>query len=165
MKITKNLNVKILIIFSVCLNFTIVLGQTKKPYDRSKWFKSGAVTTDDLRRLPQAKGYGDHSGKIVIVNARLFDGTGNPIRMSTVVLEGKTISKILASGDTNYPDDAEIIAGGNYDKSVGYFIEPTIIVTTDPKFKTMVEEVFGPVLAIMRTEEIDNAIKIENDSN
>ena len=109
MKIIKNLNVKILIIFSVCLNFTIVLGQTKKPYDRSKWFKSGAVTTDDLRRLPQAKGYGDHSGKIVIVNARLFDGTGNPIRMSTVVLEGKTISKILAPGDNNYPDDAEII--------------------------------------------------------
>jgi 1-pyrroline-5-carboxylate dehydrogenase len=45
-------------------------------------------------------------------------------------------------------DDAEIIAGGNYNKSVGYFIEPTIIVTTNPKFKTMVEEVFGPVMTI-----------------
>ena len=45
-------------------------------------------------------------------------------------------------------NDAEIIAGGNYDKSVGYFIEPTIIVTTNPKFKTMVEEVFGPVMTI-----------------
>ena len=45
-------------------------------------------------------------------------------------------------------DDAEIIAGGNYDKSVGYFIEPTIILTTNPKFKTMVEEVFGPVMTI-----------------
>ena len=45
-------------------------------------------------------------------------------------------------------DDAEIIAGGNYDKSVGYFIEPTIIVTTNPNFKTMVEEVFGPVMTI-----------------
>ena len=44
--------------------------------------------------------------------------------------------------------DAEIIAGGNYDKSIGYFIEPTIIVTTNPKFKTMVEEVFGPVMTI-----------------
>lgn len=44
--------------------------------------------------------------------------------------------------------DAEIICGGNYDKSVGYFIEPTVIVTTDPKFKTMVEEIFGPVLTI-----------------
>ena len=44
--------------------------------------------------------------------------------------------------------DSEIIAGGKYDKSIGYFIEPTIIVTTDPKFKTMVEEVFGPVMTI-----------------
>ena len=45
-------------------------------------------------------------------------------------------------------NDAEIIAGGNCDKSVGYFIEPTIIVTTNPNFKTMVEEVFGPVITI-----------------
>ncbi len=45
-------------------------------------------------------------------------------------------------------DDAEIIAGGNYDKSTGYFVEPTIIVTTNPKFKTMVEEIFGPVMTI-----------------
>ena len=45
-------------------------------------------------------------------------------------------------------DDAEVIAGGNYDKSIGYFIEPTIILTTNPKFKTMVEEVFGPVMTI-----------------
>ena len=45
-------------------------------------------------------------------------------------------------------DEAEIIAGGNYDKSVGYFIEPTIIVTTNPQFKTMVEEIFGPVITI-----------------
>jgi len=44
--------------------------------------------------------------------------------------------------------DAEIIAGGNYDKSTGYFVEPTIIVTTNPKFKTMVEEIFGPVMTI-----------------
>ena len=45
-------------------------------------------------------------------------------------------------------DDAEIIYGGNFDDSEGYFIDPTIILTTDPKFKTMVEEIFGPVLTI-----------------
>jgi 1-pyrroline-5-carboxylate dehydrogenase len=44
--------------------------------------------------------------------------------------------------------DAEIIAGGNYDKSKGYFIEPTLVVTTNPKFKTICEEIFGPVLTI-----------------
>ena len=45
-------------------------------------------------------------------------------------------------------DEAEIIAGGGYDKSKGYFIEPTIILTSNPKFKTMVEEIFGPVITI-----------------
>ena len=45
-------------------------------------------------------------------------------------------------------DDAKIICGGNYDKSKGYFIEPTVIVTTDPSFKTMCEEIFGPVMTI-----------------
>ena len=44
--------------------------------------------------------------------------------------------------------DAKIISGGKYDDSSGYFIEPTTILTTDPKFKTMEEEIFGPVLTI-----------------
>jgi 1-pyrroline-5-carboxylate dehydrogenase len=44
--------------------------------------------------------------------------------------------------------DAEIITGGNYDKSKGYFIEPTTVVTSNPKFRTMCEEIFGPVLTI-----------------
>ncbi|TFH34363.1 MAG: aldehyde dehydrogenase family protein, partial [Bacteroidia bacterium] len=59
-------------------------------------------------------------------------------------------------------NDATIIAGGSYDKSEGYFIRPTIIVTTDPRFKTMSEEIFGPVLTIFRyrDEEIDQAIEL-----
>lgn len=44
--------------------------------------------------------------------------------------------------------DAEIIFGGHGDKSKGYFVEPTIILTTDPKFITMEEEIFSPVLTI-----------------
>lgn len=49
-----------------------------------------------------------------------------------------------AKADSN----AEIIAGGNYDKSKGYFIEPTVILTTDPKYTTMCTELFGPVITI-----------------
>ena len=45
-------------------------------------------------------------------------------------------------------DDAEIIAGGKCDDSVGYFVEPTIVVTKNPKFRTMCEEIFGPVMTI-----------------
>jgi len=45
-------------------------------------------------------------------------------------------------------DDAEIVAGGGYDDTTGFFIDPTVIITTDPHFKTMEEELFGPVLTI-----------------
>ncbi|WP_081209529.1 L-glutamate gamma-semialdehyde dehydrogenase [Salegentibacter sediminis] len=44
--------------------------------------------------------------------------------------------------------DAEVVIGGNYDKSKGYFIEPTVILTTDPKYVTMETELFGPVVTI-----------------
>ncbi len=45
-------------------------------------------------------------------------------------------------------DKAEIVVGGGYDKSVGYFIEPTVIKVTDPHFVTMEEEIFGPVMTV-----------------
>lgn len=45
-------------------------------------------------------------------------------------------------------NEAEIIVGGNCDKSKGYFVEPTVIVTTNPHYETMVEELFGPVLTL-----------------
>ncbi|MDD3731738.1 MAG: L-glutamate gamma-semialdehyde dehydrogenase [candidate division Zixibacteria bacterium] len=44
--------------------------------------------------------------------------------------------------------DAEIICGGKYDESKGWFIEPTVVVTTDPHFKLMEEEIFGPVVTL-----------------
>lgn len=64
------------------------------------------------------------------------------------------IDKAAYESITSYIDyaknskDAEILTGGNYDDSVGYFIEPTTIVTNNPIFKTMEEEIFGPVLTI-----------------
>jgi 1-pyrroline-5-carboxylate dehydrogenase len=44
--------------------------------------------------------------------------------------------------------DADILVGGEYDDSEGYFVQPTVIHTTNPTFKTMVEEIFGPVLTV-----------------
>jgi len=51
------------------------------------------------------------------------------------------------NGAKNSPE-CEIIAGGNTDNSIGYFVEPTVIVTTNPKYQTMQEEIFGPVLSV-----------------
>lgn len=50
--------------------------------------------------------------------------------------------------DARKSKDAEVIIGGGYDKSEGYFIEPTVIRANDPKYYTMVEELFGPILTV-----------------
>ena len=58
--------------------------------------------------------------------------------------------------------DAKVIAGGRGDKSEGFYIVPTIIVTTDPFFKTMTEEIFGPVMTIYvyDDKDYDEALKL-----
>jgi len=73
----------------------------------------------------------------------------DPSNFINAVISEKAFDSIVSYIDyVKNAADAEIIVGGNYDKSKGYFIEPTIIVTSDPKFKTMVEEIFGPVMTI-----------------
>ena len=67
----------------------------------------------------------------------------------TAVIHEGSFDKLAKYIDQAKNDaDAEIIVGGNYDKSKGYFIEPTIIVTTNPKYATMETELFGPVMTI-----------------
>ncbi|WP_439184043.1 L-glutamate gamma-semialdehyde dehydrogenase [Carboxylicivirga taeanensis] len=65
------------------------------------------------------------------------------------VIDEASFNKLAgAIDDANASNEAEVIFGGNYDKSIGYFIEPTIIQTSNPKYPTMEEELFGPVLTI-----------------
>ena len=65
------------------------------------------------------------------------------------VIDEKAFDKIANYiEETKRSENAEVFAGGNCDKSKGYFIEPTIILTQDPYYKTMCEEIFGPVLTI-----------------
>ena len=65
------------------------------------------------------------------------------------VIDEKSFDKLAGYIDAAKKDsNVEIIAGGKYDKSSGYFIEPTIIVAKDPKYVTMCEELFGPVLTL-----------------
>ena len=76
-------------------------------------------------------------------------GTENFENFINAVIDEKSFNKLASYIDAAKKDSGvEIIAGGNYDKSVGYFIEPTIIVAQDPKYVTMCEELFGPVLTI-----------------
>ena len=77
---------------------------------------------------------------------------GSPEDMSnfiTAVIHEASFDKLAKYIDQAKSDEnAEIIAGGNYDKTKGYFVEPTVILTTDPKYTTMETELFGPVVTI-----------------
>jgi 1-pyrroline-5-carboxylate dehydrogenase len=65
------------------------------------------------------------------------------------VIDEKSFDNIMSYIDfAKKSDECEIITGGTGDKSVGYFVQPTIIHTTNPDFKTMKEEIFGPVMTI-----------------
>lgn len=76
-------------------------------------------------------------------------GTEDFTNFINAVIDEKSFDKLAKYIDAAKNDkDVEIIAGGNYDKSKGYFIEPTIIVAKSPNYVTMCEELFGPVLTI-----------------
>ena len=81
-----------------------------------------------------------------------FNPPGSPEDMSnfiTAVIHEGSFDKLAKYIDQAKKDKkAKILVGGNYDKSKGYFIEPTVIVTTDPKYTTMETELFGPVVTI-----------------
>jgi 1-pyrroline-5-carboxylate dehydrogenase len=65
------------------------------------------------------------------------------------VIDENSFDKIMSYlNKTKSSADAQIITGGNGDKSKGYFVEPTVIVTENPHFFTMEEEIFGPVMTI-----------------
>jgi len=88
-----------------------------------------------------------------------FNKPGSPEDMSnfiTAVIHEGSFDKLARYIDQAKADStAEIIAGGGYDKSKGYFIEPTVIVTTDPKYTTMETELFGPVVTVYVYEDKD----------
>ncbi len=89
--------------------------------------------------------------KYVIEDVKSFK-MGSPEDMSnfiTAVIHEGSFDKLAKYIDQAKADsDADIIVGGGYDKSKGYFIEPTVIVTTNPQYKTMSTELFGPIITI-----------------
>ena len=93
----------------------------------------------------------DEVKQFVIDDVKSFK-MGSPEDMSnyiTAVIHEGSFDKLAKFIDQAKSDsDAEIIVGGNYDKSKGYFIEPTVILASDPKYTTMCTELFGPVMTI-----------------
>jgi 1-pyrroline-5-carboxylate dehydrogenase len=96
--------------------------------------------------------------KYVVADVNSFK-MGSPEDMSnyiTAVIHEGSFDKLAKYIDQAKADaDAEIIVGGGYDKSIGYFIEPTVILADDPKYTTMCDELFGPVITIYVYEDKD----------
>ena len=90
------------------------------------------------------------------VNSFKMGSTEDPSNFINAVISEVAFDRIAGYIDyIKEQDDAEIVAGGNYNKSKGYFIEPTVVTTTNPKFRTMCEEIFGPVITIYVYDEND----------
>ncbi|MFH4964933.1 L-glutamate gamma-semialdehyde dehydrogenase [Gaetbulibacter sp. M235] len=78
----------------------------------------------------------------------------DPSNFINAVIDKKAFTKLSGYLDQAKKDkDADIIVGGGYDDSKGYFIEPTVIVTTNPHYTTMCTELFGPIITIFIYED------------
>ena len=100
--------------------------------------------------LPKSKA--DKILALVKKDVESFNPAGSPEDLSnfiTAVIHEGSFDKLVTYIEQAKRDKkAKILVGGTYDKSKGYFIEPTVIVTTDPKYTTMETELFGPVVTI-----------------
>ena len=84
------------------------------------------------------------------------------------VIDEKSYNKITGYiAQAKKDAECEIIAGGNYDKNEGYFISPTVILTKDPNYVTMREELFGPVLTVYVFEDaqFEETLKIVDNTS
>ena len=84
----------------------------------------------------------------ICADAPMGDVTNRGNFINAVIDEGSFDNCMSYINYAKNSKEAEIIAGGKGDKTSGYFVEPTVIVTSNPRFKTMVEEIFGPILTI-----------------
>jgi 1-pyrroline-5-carboxylate dehydrogenase len=84
------------------------------------------------------------------------------------VIDEKSFDKLAAYIEEAKKDPScEIVAGGTYDKSKGWFIQPTLIVTSNPKYTTMCEELFGPVLTVYvyDSKEFESTLELVNETS
>lgn len=99
--------------------------------------------------------WGQIRGKLIEETQAIKMGDPNNFQnFMAAVIDDHAFNKIKSYIEhARAANDAEIICGGEYDQSVGNFIRPTIIETTNPQYKSMVEEIFGPVLTVYAYDE------------
>jgi 1-pyrroline-5-carboxylate dehydrogenase len=104
---------------------------------KSKWEDVKNYLGDDLKSMKMGSPEDTSNFINAVIDNRAFE------KLSSFIEQAKK------------DKDADVIFGGNFDNSKGYFIEPTVILTTNPKYETMCTELFGPVLTIFVYEDDD----------
>ena len=104
---------------------------------KSVWGRMGEPLCDEVRKITMGDARDFTNFMTAVIDQRAFD-----------IITGY-IERAQAS------DICEVVVGGVSDDNVGWFIEPTIIVTSDPNYESMVEEIFGPVLTVFIYEDDD----------
>jgi len=94
---------------------------------------------------------------------KLGDPTDGATSLSAVINQKafKTISEYIEKGTA---DGGRVVAGGGTDGEQGFYIEPTVIADVKPGDRVEQEEIFGPVLAVIRAQDFDDALRIANDT-
>ncbi len=123
----------------------VVTGITRGAFE----FQGQKCSAASRAYIPQSMWSAVKAQLITDVNSMKMGSPEDFSNFITAVIHEGSFDKLARYIDQAKKDsDAEIIVGGNYDKSKGYFIEPTVIVTTNPKYTTMETELFGPVITI-----------------
>ena len=123
----------------------VVTGITRGAFE----FQGQKCSAASRAYIPQSLWSAVKEQLIIDVNSMKIGSPEDFSNFITAVIHEGSFDKLAGFIDQAKKDtDAEIILGGNYDKSKGYFIEPTVIVTTNPKYTTMETELFGPVITI-----------------
>jgi 1-pyrroline-5-carboxylate dehydrogenase len=102
---------------------------------KSIWAEVRDHLVSDLKSMPMGTTEDFRNFVNAVIDEKAFD------KISNYIVEAKKSDKV------------KVIAGGNFDKSKGYFIEPTVLEVSDPTYVTMCEEIFGPVLTIFVYED------------
>lgn len=123
----------------------VVTGITRGAFE----FQGQKCSAASRAYIPQSLWPAVKEQLVIDVNSMKMGSPEDFSNFITAVIHEGSFDKLASYIDQAKNDaDAEIILGGNYDKSKGYFIEPTVIVTTNPKYTTMETELFGPVITV-----------------
>ncbi|OZD13120.1 aldehyde dehydrogenase [Rhodococcus sp. 06-156-3C] len=95
---------------------------------------------------------------------RIGRGTENGVDIGPLISR-KQLDRVTSYVQTGLRDGATIVSGGNRVGESGYFFEPTVLVDVDQSMSVMREEIFGPVLGVMKFSDVDEAVALANDSS